>query len=89
MAFRIHDVTIHLTPAGAPGACTCGPASPGQERPGCGGGSDPNPGGPKPPGKPKPKGTGQPKVPAGDKNKRKALAFLRDQLRDALAPPTP
>lgn len=90
MAFRIHDVTVHLMANGAPGACTCGPASPGpgQERPGCGAASDPKPGGPKLPAKPKPKGTGTPKPAGGDKDKRKALAFLRDQLRDALAPPT-
>ena len=88
MAFRIHDVTVHLMIGGAPGACTCGPASPGQERPGCGGASGAGPAGPKPPAKPKPKGPGKPKPPGGD-NKRKALGFLRDQLREALAPPTP
>lgn len=89
MAFRIHDVTIHLMAGGAPGACTCGPASPGQERPGCGGASGGNPPGPKPPGKPKPKGAGNPSPAGGDKNKKKALAFLRYQLREALAPPAP
>lgn len=89
MAFRIQDVTVHLMAAGAPGACTCGPASPGQEKPGCPAASGPGPVGPKPPAKPKPKGTGQPKPTGGDKNKRKALAFLRDQLREAIAPPTP
>lgn len=83
MAFRIHDVTVHLMPAGAPGACTCGPASPG-ERPGCPGAS-----GPKPPGKPKPKGTAKPVPPERGKDKRKALAFLRAQLRSTLAPPAP
>ncbi len=84
MAFRIHDVTIHLMPGGAPGACTCGPASPGQERPGCEGASGPKAPGPKPPAKPKPKGTGQPKPSGGDR--RKALSFLRSQLREALVP---
>lgn len=86
MAFRIHDVTVHLLAVGAPGACTCGPASP-NERPNCPGASGPNKPGPKTPVRPKPKGVGNPK-PAGG-GKKETLAFLRDQLREALAPPAP
>lgn len=86
MAFRIQDVTVHLLAAGAPGACTCGPASP-IERPNCPAASGPkNPPGPKPPNKPK--DGGRPKPVEGPKRKG-ALAFLKDQLREAMAPPAP
>jgi hypothetical protein len=74
MAFRIHDVTLHLMPsnAGQPGTCTCGPASgAGAPRP-CGAASG-KPGD----GKPKPKPAGPPK---------KRLNALRAQLRETLAP---
>lgn len=37
MAFRIHDVTLHLMPynGGQPGGCTCGPASGNAPKPPC------------------------------------------------------
>lgn len=77
MAFRIHDVTLHLMPsnAGQPGTCTCGPASGvGAPKPPCAASGKPPGGGGKPPGKP----GGPPK---------KRLNALRAQLRETLAPP--
>jgi hypothetical protein len=52
MAFRIHDVALHLmTSNGAqPGTCTCGPASGNAPKPPCAQASSPGggkPGGPK------------------------------------------
>jgi hypothetical protein len=74
MAFRIHDVTLHLMPSNAaqPGTCTCGPAS--------GVGAPPPP----PPcaasAKPGGGGGGKPTKPAGTPKKR-ALHELQAQLR--------
>ena len=76
MAFRIHDLTSHLTmnAGGQPGGCTCGPASgAGAPPPPCPGATNKPGGG----GKPKPTGT----------PKKRSLNALRAQLRENLASP--
>ncbi len=77
MAFRIHEITIHLM-AGVPGPCMpaspdplCPGGSPTRAEPVCKGKSD------KPP---HPQGG----IPGG---KKRSLDLLQAQLREALAPP--
>jgi hypothetical protein len=79
MAFRIHDVTLHLMPynGGQPGGCTCGPASGNAPKPPGGGDKPPGGGG---------GGGGKPTKPSGTPKKR-ILTELRAQLRETVAPP--
>lgn len=89
MAFRIHDVSIHLMPAGiSPQPCThMSNTHPAEKpctghscNPSCAQASAPNPPNPKKQA-PKVRKSTPVKPP-----KKKALAFLRAQLREALAP---